>query len=218
MGSSTNTKSTLTENVGLYGGKNTTSTSISTNIIITIAGGDPVGAIQTMTVNEQRAVKMIDEVGTDGHIDSVPHQSTNVKGTCQRIRFDAARIAQAFGRGFVHVGSQAYPFDIVIYDRSRLAANSQITTVIKNVWITGIDVTYSSTDWVITESMTWEAETIFSYLGTSGIAVGTAANDLRALGYSKITQEQNADVGAFSKRGALDADGLIDLSTTGDWF
>jgi hypothetical protein len=214
MANSANTGSTLS----FPSGKNKTSTAISTNIIITIDGGSHIGAIQTLTVNEKRAVKMIDEIGTDGHIDSVPHQSTNITGTCQRVRFDAARIAQAFGRGFIHVGSQAYPFDIVIYDRSRQDPGSQITTVIKNVWITGIDVTYSATDWVIVENMTWEAETIYSYMGTSNNPAVPDLSDVRPIAHSKITQEQMADRGLNAKRGALDVDGLIDLGTTGDLF
>lgn len=214
MANSANTGSTLS----FPSGKNKTSTAISTNIIITIDGGSHIGAVQTLTVNEKRSVRMIDEIGTDGHVDSVPNQSTNITGACQRVRFDAARIAQAFGRGFIHVGSQAYPFDIVIYDRSRQDPGSQITTVIKNVWITGIDVTYSATDWVIVENMSWEAETIYSYMGTSNNPAVPDLSDVRPIEHSRITQEQMADRGMNAKRGALDVDGLIDLGTSGDLF
>ena len=81
MALSPNAKSTLT----FPGGQNKTSTAISTNIIIAVlspgaAGGyTPVGAVQNMHITESRSIKMIDEVGTDGHIDSVPNQSTNIK-------------------------------------------------------------------------------------------------------------------------------------------
>ena len=117
-----------------------------------------------MAISEKRSIKMIDEVGTDGHIDSVPNQSTNITGSCQRVRFDRLRVAEAFSRGFVHVASQVYPFDIVIFDKQKLAQGLQIATIIKNVWISGIDYTYQVSDWVITDTMTWEAETIFSIL------------------------------------------------------
>src|ERR1700683_3981139 len=94
-------------------GHNTTQTAVSTNILITV-GPNPVGAVQTLQVKEARSLKMINEVGTDGHIDSVPNQSTNITGTCERIRFNGMRIATAFGRDFLHAKSQRYPFNIVI--------------------------------------------------------------------------------------------------------
>ena len=134
-----------------------------------------VGAIQSMAISEKRGIKMIDEVGTDGHIDSVPNVSTNVSGTCQRIRFDRLRITEAFSRGFLHAASQVYPFDIVVLDKQKRDQGSQISTVIKNVWISGLDYTYAANDWVITDSMTWEAENIFSVLAggsASPAAVG----------------------------------------------
>src|SRR5208282_2489926 len=122
MTSAPNTQSTLT----FPGGQNKTSTGISTNIIITVQtplGYIPVGAVQQLQITEARSIKMIDEVGTDGHIDSVPNQSTNVTGNCQRIRFDRLRVAEAFARGFVHVSAQAYPFNIVIFDNQTGTAN-----------------------------------------------------------------------------------------------
>ena len=220
MVSSPNTGST----VGLNSGVNKTSTSLSTNIIIMV-GGRAVGAIQSLQINEKRSIKMIDEVGADGHIDSVPNQSTDISGTCQRIRFDRIRIAEAFGRGFLHVASQVYPFDIVILDKQTRNVAHQISTVIKNVWIEGIDYTYTTQDWVITESMQWKAETIFSILnGGSKPGVGGSSSSSAAIGGELgITHATFAmgDNGALSnieqitdtggRRGSLDAAGLIDL-------
>ena len=149
------TGSTLT----LPGGINVTSTAISTNILITVrdpnapGGYVPVGAVQSMHITETRQIKMVDEVGTDGHIDSVPNKSTDIKGTCQRVRFDKLRVAEAFDRSFMHVDAQVYPFDIIIYDKQKQAVGSQVATVIKNVWISSIDYTYQVSDWVITDNM-----------------------------------------------------------------
>src|SRR5258708_33715247 len=123
MPNSENTGSTLFETAA--GPQiNKTSTAISTNIIIMV-NDRAVGAIQSMAISEKRGIKMIDEVGTDGHIDSVPNVSTNVTGTCQRIRFDRLRAAEAFGRGFIHAASQVYPFDIVILDKQKRDQGSQ---------------------------------------------------------------------------------------------
>lgn len=205
-------------------GNNKTSTAISTNILIMV-GNTPVGAVQSLAISEKRSIKMIDEVGTDGHIDSVPNQSTNITGTCQRVRFDRMRIAEAFGRSFHHVSSQAYPFDIIIIDKQKLDFGSQISTVIKNVWINGIDYTYQVSDWVITESMTWEAETIYSHLN-SGNATPAATGGERQIPLNllppnpgnTLSIEQLTDTGAGGRRGSLDAAGLIDIGSGSSLF
>mgnify|MGYP000712036359 CR=1 FL=1 len=237
MTTAPNTGSTTSVN----GSVNKTSTAISTNIIIMV-NNTAVGAIQSMAISEKRGIKMIDEVGTDGHIDSVPNVSTNISGTCQRVRFDRLRITEAFSRGFIHVASQVYPFDIVILDRQKRAQALQISTVIKNVWINGIDYTYQTSDWVITDSMTWEAESIFSILngGTSPnsggvpVAVGgergirhmggglngdrtiISGNDVSGQAIQNI--EQLVDTGSSGRRGSLDAAGLIDIGSSGDLY
>ena len=196
------------------GGRNTTRTAVSTQIIIQV-DGNPVGAVQNLTINESRAIQQIDEVGTDGHIDSVPKSSTNITGSCKRTRFDGMRIASAFSRGFVHVAAQRIPFDIVILDIFAAdeddadgfnASDEVITTVIKNVWIGGIDVSYQSTDFVIAEDMKWEAEHIYSYLGQGNSAVpGPQARQIPIIDDDPF--ERQADIG--DRRGALDAAGLI---------
>tara|TARA_R110000868_G_scaffold46524_5_gene153623 strand:- start:2939 stop:3574 length:636 start_codon:yes stop_codon:yes gene_type:complete len=206
MANAKNTGSTLTTDLG----KNKTSTGISTHIVIKV-NNITVGAVKSLQIKESRSVKQIDEVGTDGHIDSVPTSSTNISGSCTRVRFDRLRIAEAFGRGFIHVASQAYPFDIVILDRQKRNEGSQISTIIKNVWITDIDFTYSSDDWIITEQMNWVAETISSHLnGGKSVANGGE----RQLEYSKVSLEQETDSGANGRRGSLDTEGLIDLGDT----
>lgn len=222
MAQAANTGSTLS-----FENNNKTSTAISTNIVIMV-GTTAVGAIQSMAISEKRGIKMIDEVGTDGHIDSVPNVSTNITGTCQRVRFDRLRIAEAFSRGFVHVASQAYPFDIVIIDRQKRDQGNQIATVIKNVWISGLDYTYQISDWVITDTMTWEAETIYSHLGASNPnaagALPVAQGGERGIQHSvvkggtggTIDIEQATDTGANGRRGSLDAAGLIDIGSGSD--
>ena len=215
-----NTGSTL----GLDNGVNKTSTSISTNIIIMV-NGVAVGAVQTLQINESRNIRQVDEIGSDGHVDSVPNQSTNISGSCTRIRFDRLRVAEAFGRGFVHVHSQVYPFDIVVMDRQSNNQANQISTVIKNVWIKSIDYTYSASDWVITENMAWEAETIFSIRNAGAVGSGPGAFAVAQGGERGIQHatfnnevqniEQVVDTGGSNRRGSLDASGLIDLVGSG---
>lgn len=227
MATAPNTGSTLSQTSG----RNKTSTAISTNIIIMV-GNRAVGAIQTMSVSEKRGIKQVDEVGTDGHVDSVPNSSTNISGSCDRVRFDRLRIAEAFSRGFVHVASQVYPFDIVVIDKQKSDTGLQISTVIKNVWIDGIDYSYTVSDWVITDRMSWQAERIFSVLnggsspfssGGTPVAQGGEIG-VRHMGAGQngilpaLNIEQLADTGSAGRGGSMDAAGLIDIGDYGELF
>jgi len=212
MANAVNTGSTLTTT----GGQNKTSTSLSTNVIIMV-NGTAVGAIQELSVNEQGNVQMIDEVGTDGPVDSVRNSSVKITGTCRRIRFDRMRITEAFSRGFLHVASQAYPFDIVILDRQKSDAGNQISTVIKNVWISSLGYSYGSQDYIITDTMGWSAEHIFSILN-NGSGNPAAQGGERGLAFSNIPIERETDTGRNGRRGSLDASGLIDLARDFDVF
>lgn len=212
MANAVNTRSTLTGTAG----QNKTSTSLSTNILI-LVNGTPVGAVTSLQVTEAGQIAQIDEVGTDGHIDSVRNRSVNISGTCTRTRFDRLRIPEAFSRGFVHVASQAYPFDIMILDRQKSETGSQIATVIQNVWINNISYTYSSDNWVIVDSMGWEAERIYSVL-TNGSGTPVAQGGERGIPFSNIQIERETDTGRNGRRGSLDASGLIDLGSDGNIF
>jgi hypothetical protein len=187
-------------------GRSTTRTHLSTNINI-LVDGIAVGAISKMQISEKRSVKKTGEVGTDGFIDSSPTTSTDISGSCDRTRFDGQRIAEAFLRGYVHVAAQRLPFDIEIQDNFKGGdAGSIVITTIRNVWITGIDYTYQSDNFVIVDSMNWTAESIESVMGSGASVVGPVNN--RGITIAQNAFEVQADTGIF--RGALDAAGLLD--------
>jgi len=187
-------------------GQDMTSVGLSTNIIIMVDGRS-VGGIKSLSVDESRNITMIDEVGTDGHVDSAPSKSTDVSGRAQRTRLNKMRIAESFGRQFLHVHSQRFPFDIVIKDIFAGSDDaSTVVTTIKNVWIKKIGYSYAAGDFVIVEDMDWEAETIYTTLGAS--ANSAVLGGLQ--GYPKLytnSIETSADTGG--RRGALDAAGLL---------
>lgn len=206
---SPNTGSSL----GYLSGENKTSTSLSTNILITV-NGVPVGAVQELSINESREIRMVGEVGTDGNIDSVPTQSTKISGSCTRIRYDALRLTEAFGRGFLHLASQVYPFDIVLIDRNRRDGN-RVSTVIKNVWFNSSNYSISQGDWIIQDRADWQAETIYSFLSGTGASAATGG-DLGIVGSGPFNTEVNdiervVDIGKSGRRGSLDSGGLLDL-------
>lgn len=201
MPSPRNTRSAFTDAQG----NNRTATHLSTNIIIK-AGPYVVGAIQKLDITESRPVKMIDEVGTDGHIDSAPTKSTDIKGTCERVRFDNQRIAEAFARPFTHTAAQRIPFDIEIHDIfADSDPNNAIITTIQNVWITEISYSYAADNWIISERMTFEAESIHSILNNNNVVTGVANGQDGPIVLDQY--EQEADRGVY--RGALDAAGVL---------
>ena len=74
-------------------GADRTGLALSTWIIIKVAG-NAVGAVQTLSVNEQRAITTVSELGTDGIVDSAPTASSQFSGSIDRIRYDLLRSAQ----------------------------------------------------------------------------------------------------------------------------
>ena len=186
-------------------GRSRTGTHLSTNINF-LVDGIAIGAVQKLDITESRKIKQIDEVGTDGHIDSAPTSSTDITGSCTRTRFDGQRIAEAFMRGFIHVKSQRLPFDIEIQDNFKGADNDSIViTTVRNVWISKISYSYSADNFVIVEDMSWEAESIDSVMGSGAPVVV----DVNSRGVPLIINpfERTADIGQY--RGSLDGAGLL---------
>jgi hypothetical protein len=208
--SAANTGSTT----GYLDGRNKTSTSLSTNMLV-LVNDIPIGAIQELSVTESRGITMIQELGTDGFVDSVPTSSTKISGSCRRIRYDALRVTEAMGRSFIHLASQVYPFDFVIIDRNRRGGN-KISTVIKNVWLTNIQYSYTVNEWIITDNIQWEAEAIYSTLVGSGASAATGG-DLGIKSSGPFNTEFVNDIervvdrGASGRRGSLDSGGLLDI-------
>lgn len=184
-------------------GQDRTGTALSTNIIIRV-GNNPVGAIQNIRITESRTITMVDELSTDGHIDSAPTKSSDFDIECRRIRYDRMRITEAFGRDFLHVHSQRIPFDIDIYDTWNGDGSNAIVTTLKNIWISNLNYDYQAENWIIFDSMSGKAETIFSTLN-GGLAATGGVRGSAILQDNPI--EQQSDVG--QRRGSLDVPGLI---------
>ncbi len=201
VATNTNTGSTLSN-----GSLNKTSTGLSTNIIIKV-GPTPVGAVQSLDVKENRPIKMVSEVGTDGHIDSVPNQSTDISGNCTRIRYDRMRMTEAFGRAYLHVKSQRYPFDIIIIDRWNGDDESALITTIKNVWFENVSYTYGVSDYILQETASWKAEDIYTTLANGPAATGGENSIPLAIQAPTSDIERDTDVGG--RRGSLDAPGIL---------
>jgi len=185
-------------------GKNRIGTALSTNIVVKV-NNNAIGAIQTISYTETRAIYMLKEVGTDGNVDSVPNGSVKIIGNCTRIRFDRLRIAEAFGRGYVHAHAQRYPFDIDIFDTFKGDGENTIVTTLRNVWINSIQTSYGADAFIISEQMHFDCESIESHF--AGGANNAATGGERGLVFFNDEIEREADRGG--RRGSMDAPGLI---------
>lgn len=163
---------------------------LSTQIVIKAQGVNggwyDVGAIQSFQVAENRNILHVQEVGTDGIVQSHPSGAQPITLTVNRAIFDYQRITVAFQRGFHHVMSQRFPFDIVIidynpyvlasekrnYDGPRDTSNDSFTiqdssttqtirTRFVNCWFNSNSYNYTAENYQIVENATITAEAVY---------------------------------------------------------
>lgn len=210
MSSAPNTGSTYT----FPNGNNRTSTSLSTHMILKV-GTQAIGAIQSLSISEGRAISMINEVGSDGSIDSTPTSSATISGSVSRIRYDRLRLTEAFSAGYLHLAAQRYPFDIEIQDIQKNDTDSVIITILKNVWFESLSYTFDANNWIITDTANWKAEQILSFRAgggqRGGVGVASAATGGERLIVPMYQDDIMVAADTGRRRGSLDASGLIDL-------
>lgn len=194
------------------------STGLSTQVIVQV-NNQTVGALQGFNPRQSRAIRGVAEVGTDGFVEKVPHQPTNVTVEVERVMFDRLRLPSAFARQFVNIHAQRVPFDIVLFDKTNAQAPLEdgdvdldndagvITHVYKNCWFSNYASRYQANDYIITENATIECEFVSSFTGDDQSLAGT---DARGIQFDTAggNIEQIADRG---RRGSLDAAGLAAL-------
>jgi len=188
-----------------------TSTGLSTQIVIKI-NNVAVGALQRLTVSQNRPLARINEIGLDGNVEIVPNQSTTFELTADRIVFDQLRLPEAFSRSFRFINAQRVPFDIEIFDingqTDPLDANSGGIVVMKfvNCWFTRYETPYNAENYLITETAGIWAET----------GQVSSPDNFAPENESLRTIEPQTDAAAIEsavnrggRRGGVDAAGLI---------
>jgi hypothetical protein len=185
----------------------TTKTSLSTQIIVMV-NNEPVGAIQQFRESQNRSLKTVQEVGTDGVIEIVPQSANMVSLSITRIYFDGLSLPEAFSRGFRNLQSQRIPFDIVVIDQFSGTGNDAVITTYHNCWFESISTTYSASDYVITQDASVKCEFISSIRGGEAVSLSQGVGGGRQIPGVQIDNvESAADSG--KTRGSLDFPGLI---------
>lgn len=199
------------------------STSLSTQILVEV-DNKKVGAIQEMTINQDRKVQRVGEIGFDGALEVVPNEMATVELTVKRITFDGISLPIAFGRPFHNIKSQRIPFTIKVYDTMYAQAGDapdfspidnspgMIIHEYKNCWFTRLSGSYRINDYIITQDATIVPEDVITHFANGTIAPalpdpgffsgyqGGAGGDNLAYNI-----ETSTDVG---RRGSLDAASL----------
>lgn len=204
---------------------NNMSTGMSTQALITFGPTQrPIGAIQNLTVNQNRNIQGIPEVGTDGFVEKVPNQATDITLDITRIVFDQLRLPLAFGRAFFNIHAQRAPFDITILDKAQSpAANAEgdrnddvgvISHIYRNCWFSRLSTPYQADNYIITETASVSVEYVQTLdpSGNSAVPVGPGFEDFTEPAGGSFNFERAADTG---RRGSLDSSGLALLLATG---
>lgn len=190
-----------------------TRTALSTQIVVYVEG-EPVGAIQSLQENQTRPTKNITEVGTDGVIEIIPSGAATIKLTIQRVVFDGLSLPEAFSRGYRNIHAQRIPFDIVVIDKFTGDGDNAVVTTYHNCFFTSLSKTYSSSDYMISESANVDAEFMSTTRAGGPVADSQGVNGGREIPGRQIDSvEQSADTG--TRRGPLDFAGLISAAYGG---
>lgn len=198
---------------GLDGVEGRTTTALSTQIVIKV-NNVAVGALQNLTVTQNRPLYRVNEIGVDGNIEIVPQSSTTFELAATRIVFDQLRLPEAFSRSFRFINAQRIPFDIEIFDINNsspdaavdAAASGVVVHKYINCWFTRYETPYQAENYIITETAGIWAETgHVSSPQDQGIEFLRSDDGLRQTDTSGI--ENTVNVG--NRRGAVDAGGLV---------
>ncbi len=198
------------------------STSLSTQIIIEV-DNQKVGGIQNMTINQNRPIERVSEVGFDGILEALPNQPATVDLSVERIVFDGLSLPLAFGRPFHNIKSQRIPFIIKVYDRMYAQSTTgapdfdadatdpgMIIHEYQGCWFKSLSQSYTSNNYIISQNADIVCEDVVTYFanGTTtpaipaGFPSGYPGGADGELAYSI---ETTTDVG---RRGTLDAASL----------
>jgi hypothetical protein len=186
-------------------------TTLSTQIIIKV-NGEPVGALQKLTVSQKRPLERIKEVGTDGVIEIVPNGATEFTLTADRIVFDQLRLPESFSRGFRFINAQRLPFDIEVLDISNTDPGSPtddkrvVSMVYRNCWFESYDTPYEANNYIVTESATIQCETAFL---TEPVQANKGGMGLRGIPPQTDDALIEKYVNTGTRRGSMDTAGII---------
>lgn len=139
-------------------------TGLSTQIRVSV-NNIPVGAIQSLTITQNRTIEISEEIGTEGNVDGFPKGSAKIDIIVNRIVFDGLTLPPAFSRCFTNIQAQRIPFNIEIMDNTNFESRLPIINTIEGCWFSQYSPTYEANNFIISEKATIKAERIITNQG-----------------------------------------------------
>jgi hypothetical protein len=161
---------------------------LSTLITIKV-NNETVGALQTLTINQQRETAKWQEIGTDGFVENHPKNAANITADATRLVFDGLSITEAFSRGFFNLQAQRVPFDIQIIDRQSGDGSFAVVHTLHSCWFTRLSTPYKSDNFLITQTAAIDCLRVTTQRMGESAAVG----GIRGIGYEFDTVERTTD-------------------------
>jgi hypothetical protein len=179
--------------------QNRINSSLSTQISIKV-GSTTVGAIQKLSITQNRDLWRHEEIGTEGVVEIHPKGAAKIEISVDRIVFDGMRLPEAFARGFVNLQSQRVPFDIHIIDKSEMKSSGDaLVHVLNNCWFRQYNPQFRSDSFIISES----AQIWCEYITTTQNGISAVYGGLRGISYEYDTIERATDsrgqIGRYEK-------------------
>ena len=174
---------------------------LSTRIVIKV-GSTAVGAVQELTINQQRDIIRHEEIGTDGVVQSHPRKAAQVSITINRLVFDQLRLPEAFGRGFINLQAQRLPFDVQVIDRFAGTNDLAAVHTYHNCWFGRYTQPYRADNYIISETADITCE--YATAMQNGRSVPTGG--LRGIPVEFDSIERSTDL--HGRRGRLDSSGF----------
>jgi hypothetical protein len=179
--------------------QNRINSSLSTQISIKV-GSTTVGAIQKLSITQNRELWRHEEIGTEGVVEIHPKGAAKIEIIVDRIVFDGMRLPEAFARGFVNLQSQRVPFDIHIIDKSEMKSSGDaLVHVLNNCWFRQYNPQFRSDSFIISES----AQIWCEYITTTQNGISAVYGGLRGISYEYDTIERATDsrgqIGRYEK-------------------
>ena len=141
---------------------------LSTQIVLYVPDGSGsligVGAVQSMDVQESSSLKRVAEIDNGRTVEIIPQDVDKITLTINRLVFDDLTAVQALGAGFYHIRSQRIPFNIAVFNRAH-SSNGCAGKVIRqtwyrNCWFESYGTSYSSSQYIISERATIQAQCV----------------------------------------------------------
>lgn len=184
--------------------ENRINSGLSTQITIKV-NSTTVGAIQRLSITQNRDLYRWEEIGTDGVVEIHPKGAAKIDLAVERIVFDGMRLPEAFARGFVNLQAQRVPFDIHIIDKTEMKyTGDAIVHVLNNCWFRQYNPQFRSDSFIVSES----AQIWCEYITTTRNGVSAVIGGFRGIGFEHDTMERASDTKGIR--------GRYERSDTGD--